>query len=54
MKLGSVIATIAIASVLIFFIWSYIAPGSPSWLIFIVAGLGMVIASGVMNKDKGK
>ena len=54
MKLGTISAIIAIASVLIFFIWSYIAPGSPAWLIFIVAGLGIVIAGGVMNKDKDK
>jgi hypothetical protein len=54
MKLSSVIAAIAIASVLIFFIWNYVAPGSPSWLVFIAAGLGIVIASGVMNKGKDK
>ena len=52
MDLGKVIAIIAIAAVLIFFIITYLAPGSPAWLVFIAAGLGMVIASAVMRKGK--
>lgn len=54
MKSGYIIAAIAIAAVLIYFIWSYIAPGSPSWLIFIVCGLAIVVVGGIMNKGKDK
>jgi hypothetical protein len=52
MDLGKIIAIIAIAAVLIFFVISYAAPGSPAWLVFIAAGLGMVIAAGVKSKGK--
>ena len=54
MKSGYIIAIIAIAAVLIYFIITYVAPGAPAWLIFIVAALGIVITGAVMNKDKGK
>ena len=53
MKLGYIIAIIAIAAVLIYFILTYVAPGIPAWIVFIAAGLGIVIAGAVMNKDKG-
>ena len=53
MSLGSISAIIAIAAVLIFFILMYVAPGFPGWIVFIAAGLGIVIAGAVMNKDKG-
>ena len=52
MKSGSIIAAIAIASVLIYFILNYLAPGFPSWLIFIVCALAIVIVGGIMNKNK--
>ena len=51
MKLSNVILIIAIAAVLLFFIFTYAFPGSPAWLVFIAAGLGIAIASGVMGKD---
>ena len=53
MKLGYIIAIIAIASVLIYFILSYAVPGIPAWIVFIAAALGMMIAIGVKNKDGG-
>ena len=52
-KLGYIIAIIAIAAVLIFFILSYAVPGIPAWLVFIVAALAMMIAAGVKNKNGG-
>lgn len=51
MKLSNIIAIIAIAAVLVFFIITYAFPGAPAWLVFIAAGLGMVIASG-LKKDE--
>lgn len=54
MNFGSVTSIIAIAAVIIFFVWGYLAPGSPSWLIFLVAGLGIVIAKAVMGKNEKK
>lgn len=55
MKTSQIIAVIAIAAVLIFFIITYAAPSAPAWLVFIAAGLGIVIASFVgRNKDGGK
>ena len=53
MKLGYIICIIAIAAVLLYFILSYAIPGAPTWIVFIAAGLGMVIAAGVKNKDGG-
>ena len=53
MKLGYIIAIIAIAAVLLYFILAYAVPDSPAWLVFIAAGLGMIIASGVKNKGDG-
>ena len=53
MKLGYIIAIIAVAAVLVFFILSYAAPGIPAWIVFIVAALAMMIAAGVKNKDGG-
>ena len=50
MKLSYVIAIIAIAAVLIYFILTYAVPGLPSWIVFIAAALAMAIAAGVMNK----
>ena len=51
MKQGYIIAIIAIAAVLIFFILTYAIPGAPAWLVFIAAGLGMVIAAAMKKKD---
>ncbi len=53
MKLSYIICIIAIASVLLYFILSYAIPGAPVWIVFIAAGLGIVIAAGVKNKDGG-
>lgn len=53
MKLGYIIAIIAIAAVLIYFILTYVAPGIPAWIVFIAAGLGMMIAAGVKNRNDG-
>lgn len=52
MKLPHIIAIIAIASVLLFFIIHYLASDFPAWLVFIAAGLGIAIASGIKGKDK--
>ena len=52
MNLGYISAIIAIASVIIYFILTYVAPGIPAWIVFIVAGLGIVIAGAVKNKQK--
>lgn len=51
MKLGHIIAIIAIAAALIYFILTYAIPVAPAWLVFIAAGLGIVIAASVKNKD---
>jgi len=53
MKLGYIIVIIAMASVLLYFILNYFAPSFPSWIVFIAAGLGMVIAGAVKNKEGG-
>ena len=54
MKLSNIIAIIAIASVLIFFIIMYAFPGAPAWLVFIAAGLGMAIAGGLKKDELSK
>ena len=51
MKLSYIICIIAIAAVLIYFIVSYLVPNAPAWIVFIAAGLGMIIAAGVKNKN---
>ena len=51
MNLGYISAIIAIVSVLIFFVISYAVPGAPAWIVFIVAGLGIVIAGAVKNRS---
>ena len=53
MKLGYIICIISIAAVLLYFILNYAIPGAPTWIVFIAAGLGIVIAAGVKNKDGG-
>ena len=54
MNQGSITAIIAIAAVLIFFIVNQFVPGAPAWLIFIVAGLAIVVNTAMHNKDKDK
>ena len=51
MKPGYIICIIAIAAVLVYFILSYVFPGAPTWIVFIAAGLGMVIAMAVKKKE---
>ena len=51
MKLGYIICIIAIAAVLLYFILDLAIPGAPTWIVFIAAGLGMIIAMGVKNKE---
>lgn len=53
MKTGVIIAIIAMAAVLIYFIIDFLAPGSPSWLVFIAAGIGIVAVGGVLGKNGG-
>lgn len=53
MKLSYIICIIAIAAVLLYFILSYAIPGAPTWIVFIAAALGMIIAMGVKNKEGG-
>ncbi len=53
MKLGYIVCIIAMASVLIYFILNYFAPSFPSWIVFIAAGIGIVTAGAIKNKDKG-
>ena len=52
MKTSQIISIIAIAAVLIFFILMFAAPDAPGWLVFIAAGLAMVIAQAVNGKGK--
>ena len=53
MKLGYIICIIAIAAVLLYFILNFAFPQAPTWIVFIAAGLGMVIAMAVKNKEDG-
>jgi len=50
MKTSYIICIIAIAAVLIFFLLNYFAPTAPGWLVFIAAGLGIVVVTGIRNK----
>ena len=52
MNLGYISAIIAITAVLIFFILTFVAPGFPAWMVFIAAGLGIVIAGAVKSRQK--
>lgn len=52
MNFGYTSAIIAIAAVLIFFILTFVAPGFPAWMVFIAAGLGIVIAGAVKSRQK--
>ena len=53
MKTSYIICIIAIAAVLVFFLLNQFFPTAPSWLVFIAAGLGIVIVQGVKSKNKG-
>ena len=53
MKLGYIICIIAMSAVLLYFILSYLAPDFPSWLDFIAAGIAMMVAMGLKNRDAG-
>ena len=54
MKTGTLVAAIAIVAVIAMFIWNFVAPGGPSWIVFLFAGLAIVIVCGIKAKDKGK
>ena len=51
MKTSYIICIIAIAAVLVFFLLNQFMPTTPNWLVFIAAGLGIVIASALKNKQ---
>ena len=54
MKTGVLIAVIAMVAVGIWFLIDYLAPGSPSWVVFIFAAAAMVAVGGLEYKKKDK
>lgn len=50
-KAGLIIAIAAIVSVGLYFVVNYVAPGSPSWVVFFIVPI-TVLAVGLVKKDK--
>ncbi len=53
MSKSNIILIIAVAAILIMFIWGYLDTFQHSWLIFLVAGAAIAVVSNVY-KDKEK
>lgn len=53
MKTGVLIAIIAMVAVGIWFVIDYLAPGSPSWVVFIFAAAAMIGVGAREYKNKG-
>lgn len=53
MKTGALIAVIAMVAVGIWFVIDYVAPGSPSWVVFIFAAAAIVAVGAREYKNKG-
>lgn len=51
MKTGLIIAIIAMVTVALWFIIDYLAPGSPSWVVYIFGGAAII---GVAGSTYGK
>jgi len=52
MKMGLAIAVIAMVTVGIWFIVDYLAPGSPSWVVYIFGAAAMLAVGGMAYKKK--
>ena len=54
MKTSLLIAIIAMVAVGLWFVIDYLAPGSPSWVVFIFAAAAMLAVGGLEYKKKNK
>ena len=52
MKTGLIIAVIAMVAVGIWFVVDYLAPGSPSWVVFIFAAAAMLAVGGMGTRRR--
>ena len=50
---GVLIAIIAMVSVALWFIIDYLAPGSPSWVVYIFCAAGIIAVTAWGNKGEG-
>ena len=50
---GVIIAIIAMVSVAVWFLIDYLAPGSPSWIVFILCAAAIIGVSAWGRKDGG-